>query len=552
MISKWFKPQDKRFNLIALGLLLIAGWIIYANCIGNEMFWDDDDFILKNRYIKDVSFWPLWFKENMVAGNYFVSNYWRPALLAVFTLEWHWFKDWVYGWHFISVMGHICAGMLVYTLFCQLFNQRLWAFIIALIFIVHPAHNEAVVYVNSFGDSLATLCVLFSLIAYARFRQQGQHPLLSRSYYVSLLMFPIAVMSKETGFILCALLPFMDFVLLQKDASWFKRGLKVLHTTWPLIGMAIIYVILRATVLNFSNSFNFYNETNEFTSNIFLRILTFFKAVTQYAGFLFMPYELRVERQMPWAKSLFEIDVLWGGLLVGVLLWSFFKNFKTRPWITFGIGWFFIAIIPASNVLVPINAVLYEHFLYAPMIGLVSVVVGLWFNLNWPPVMQKIGLGLLIAYLIFFAIIGIRRNADWHTAIGFYEKLVAYSPSYRVINNLGMEYADKGIHDKALIWYTKAIEMQPNNPVAYHNIAGTYRDTGHIDKALVNFKKAIELNPEFIFSYRSLAELYWRVKDYPQSYKYLYAVHQFDPNDANVTSALKTLDALLKGSAQSL
>ena len=95
------------------------------------------------------------------------------------------------------------------------------------------------------------------------------------------------------------------------------------------------------------------------------------------------------------------------------------------------------------------------------------------------------------------------RNLDWRTSIGFYEQLVSYRPDdYRVINNLGMEYANKGITDKAMANYLKAIALDPDNPVAYHNIAGTYRDTGHIELALENFHKALELNPNFIFSYR--------------------------------------------------
>ena len=98
--------------------------------------------------------------------------------------------------------------------------------------------------------------------------------------------------------------------------------------------------------------------------------------------------------------------------------------------------------------------------------------------------------------MIIFCAINIHRNLDWRTSIGFYEQLVTYRPDdYRVINNLGMEYANKGIHDKALATYLKAIALDPKNPVAYHNIAGTYRDTGHIDLALENFQKPLSLIP---------------------------------------------------------
>ena len=547
MLKNLLNPSKKIFNLTAIVILLLAGWVIYANCLGNEMFWDDDDFILKNRYIKDFSFWPLWFKENLVAGSYFVSNYWRPTLLAVFTTEWHFFKENVYGWHAVSVWWHLIDGILVYWLFARLFDNRLLSLIIALIFIIHPVHNEAVVYVNSLGDSLATFFVLLSLIAYAHFRASKKPALLSRSYYASLLLFPLAVTSKETGFVLCGLLPLMDFLLFQQSSSIKQRLIKTATVVWPLLLMAVYYVYLRGTILNFSNSFNFYNESNEFTTNIFLRLMTFFKAMTQYTGFLFIPYELRVERQMPFAHSLLEPDVLFGGLLVSLLVWGFFRNWSKKPWISFGIGWFFIAIAPASNVLVPINALIYEHFLYVPMIGITSLVVG-WLatQASSLPSIKKVLWFVLGAYVIFFSVMGIKRNLDWRTAIIFYEKLSYYSPSYRVINNLGMEYADKGIHDKAEEWYLKAIAMDPKNPVAYHNIGGTYRDTGRMEQSIESFKKAIELNPNFIFSYRSLAEIYWRLGQYEEAYRYLSAVTNYDPNDKNAAMAMAELTRILK------
>ena len=72
---------------------------------------------------------------------------------------------------------------------------------------------------------------------------------------------------------------------------------------------------MRGTVLNFSNSFNFYNENNAFTTHPSIRLMTFFKVMVQYTGFLFFPYQLRVEREFAWAQSLLEWDVIAGGVL---------------------------------------------------------------------------------------------------------------------------------------------------------------------------------------------------------------------------------------------
>ncbi len=503
------------------------------------MFWDDDDFILKNRYIKGFQFWPLWFSQNLVAGSYFVSNYWRPFLLFLFTIEWHLWKDWVYGWHAVSVLAHSGCGIMLYFLMNRLFDRRALALVIALLFVAHPCHNEAVVYVNSIGASLATLFVLTSLLCFTRFAQSQTPAPKSALFYLSILLYPLALLCKETGFVLVALIVTVDILLIQKHSSFWHRLGTSLKRTWVFIALAIAYVIARGTVLNFSNSFNFYNENNEFTTNIGLRLLTFFKAMTQYSGFLFFPYELRVERQMPWAHSLLEWDVLWGGLITATMVFCVFRFWRSRPWLSFGCVWFFMAIAPASNVLVPINATLYEHFLYCPMIGIMLIVtfgVSAFFAQKQ---MIQTAVKMLLIVLLIFAFINVRRNGDWRTAIGFYEKPVVYSPNYRVINTLGTEYADKGIQDKAQFWYRKAIAMDPNNAVAYHNLGGTLRDTGHIPEALAAFQTAIQLDHKFIFSYRALADLYWRLGQWDNCRRALEIIAQLDPSDENIRSALQ-------------
>ncbi len=527
-------------------LIALAAIIAYHNCLPNEMFWDDDDFILKNRYIRDWHYFPQFFSENLVAGSYLVSNYWRPMLLTIFTTAWHLWQTWAPGWHSLNVVFHALDGILIYFLFTRLFNGRILATIVALIFVTHPVHNEAVVYVNSLGDPLATFFVLSSLLLFTRFRQSAKPAFASRNFYFALLCYPLALISKETGFVLCALLPTMDLLLLQKGPAFWARAKKTLSAAWPFFALALTYVVLRGTVLNFSNSFNFYNENNEFTSNIFLRLMTFFKAMTQYAGFLFFPYELRVERQMPWAHSLFEWDVLLGGAAAALMVFAIFKCWRSRPLLSFGFAWFFLAIAPASNVLVPINALIYEHFLYMPMIGIVLVVADTALRSVEKKNLQKPALVACALVLAVFCSINIRRNLDWRTAIGFYEQLVKFSPSYRVINNLGMEYADKGINDKAEIWYAKAIEMDPRNAVAYHNIGGTYRDTGRLELAEKSFKKAIELQPNFIFSYRSLADLYYRMGRLEEARQYLDVVVRYDPADENARQSLLAVDAMLR------
>ena len=165
----WNKFINNKY--LPLLIIVLVGLIAYHNCLTNEMFWDDDDFILKNRYIKNWKYFPNFFSENIVAGGYLLSNYWRPVLLTVFSFAWHAWGPWEPGWHLVSIFFHCLDAVLIFFLLNRLFANRLLSFIIAALFVAHPVHNEAVVYPNSLGDSLATFFVLSSLLLFTRFRQ---------------------------------------------------------------------------------------------------------------------------------------------------------------------------------------------------------------------------------------------------------------------------------------------------------------------------------------------------------------------------------------------
>jgi len=509
-------------NRGAVLLLILLGILIYAPSLHNEMFWDDDDFILKNRYIRDWANFPKFFSENLVAGSFLNSNYWRPMLLTIFSIEWHLWKEWTPGWHMVNTAFHVADASLLFFILLTLFRNRVLALCTAIIFLTHPIQVESVVYVNSLGDSLSVFFMFASLLLYLRYRLSDTSAVFCRSYYFSIFLFPLALLSKESGVLLPAFIAISDFILLNPKKTFLQRAGIILRALWPFIVIALTYIALRATTLNFLNSFNFYNEETEFTSHYHLRLLNFFHVLQIYTGLLIIPYDLRVERIIEIPRTLFEPAVAFGGAVFAGLIALAAVNWKKRPIVTFGILWFFAGLILTSNLFVAINALVYEHFLYVPMIGITLIAV--WLIQGYAE-KNNLKRQVLTAFMILIALycaFSIKRVYEWRTAIGFYENLIKHSPkSYRVINNLGMEYADKGIQDKAEATYEKALALDPTNPVGYHNIAGTYRDTGRVEQAIEMFKKAVELDPQFIFSYKSLAQIYYERKDYPATRRML-------------------------------
>ena len=74
-------------------------------------------------------------------------------------------------------------------------------------------------------------------------------------------------------------------------------------------------------------------------------------------------------------------------------------------------------------------------------------------------------------------------------------------------NNLGIEECQKRNYDKAISYFNKAIESDPNNAVVYHNRGlayfkiASYFNTEPFYKAISDFSKAIELEPNYVDAY---------------------------------------------------
>src|SRR3989339_2071698 len=101
-------------------VLFMVGVAAYANTAKNGLFWDDDEFIIKNAYIRSFRYLPQWFSQPLTAGAGVNSNYYRPLLTASFTIDYHLWSLWPAGYHIENMLWHMTAGILIF-LFLQRF-----------------------------------------------------------------------------------------------------------------------------------------------------------------------------------------------------------------------------------------------------------------------------------------------------------------------------------------------------------------------------------------------------------------------------------------------
>ena len=536
-MEKVFQKLKKHISLVVAIVFIVLGFALYANTFRVPIFWDDEDNITNNQYIKNWDYFPRFFSENLIAGAGLVSNYWRPMLLVIFSTGWHIWGDWPGGYHFINISLHIANAILLFLILTYLFKHRGLAFLTSSVFLVHPLQTEAITPATGTADPLWVLFAFLGIFFYLKFRISNKLSFQSGYYFLSLAMYVLALMSKEIAIIIPALIFISDFFFkpTEEEMSFKERLKKIIKIIWPFLVLAGFYILLRATVLNFQNTFNFYNqESNAFASHFYIRFFTFFRVLIVYLGLFFWPHNLHMERSVEIATSFFSLDVILGGLLFAGLLILAFTQFKRLPILSFGILWFFIGLAPTSNILVPINNTLYEHWLYLPLIGIFLILFWLGIVITREFRYQKIFLIIPIIFLVFLGYVTINRNHEWRDPITFYKQILKYTPnSYRVINNLGKTYAEAGDYQKAEIMYKKAINLDPAGPTAYHNLANIYNASQKEDLAEQYFRLAIKADPNFVYSYNALANMYLKNQKYREARQIFEDYLEYDKTKTN-------------------
>ena len=102
-----------------------------------------------------------------------------------------------------------------------------------------------------------------------------------------------------------------------------------------------------------------------------------------------------------------------------------------------------------------------------------------------------------------------------------------------IYNERGVTYSESEQYQKAISYFAKAIELNPNLAMAYYNRGTTYYDLGQYPKAISDFTRAIELNPEFALAYSNRGVAYAKLGEYQKAIDDCSKAIEIDPKLAN-------------------
>ncbi len=481
--------EHKRLFVTVI-LIAILGFAVYGNSLKGEFLWDDIYLVKDNASIKDFSSIPTIFAKDewrFIAERKF--NLYRPLQTLTYMVDYSLWKLNVMGYHLTNILLHILTALAVFWLVNILFDDRLLSLITGTLFVVHPVHTESVTYISGRADPLAAVFMLLCFILYIKHICSNN----TKIYILALLTYALALLSRENSLVLPVLLLLYHYA--------FKKKIKAKEFL-PISGLAFIYILLRIAVLGYSPS------DIMCATSVFQRIPGFFAAITNYVKLLFLPFGLHME----YGNKLFGIAdpraVLGIVILPSLLLYAFRKRNKNGL-IFFSISWFFIALLPQSN-LFPINAYMAEHWLYLPSIGFFLILAKGLSSIYKAKNLRIFAIVLIIGIVTFYSYLTIRQNTYWKEPITLYERTLRYAPaSVRATNNLGLRYYEMGKRVEAITLYKKTIETDPNYTNAHYNLGNVYYDIGRNEKAIASYKKAIEINPTYARAYNNLGVVYY-------------------------------------------
>ncbi len=433
---------------MAPALVLAAMALSYLNSLSGSFQFDDFNIIVDNARVHSLG---AWLHD---PGSI------RPLLKLSYAMNWTAGSS-PWGFHLVNLAIHGANGLLAFTLLKRFSPDNEGAPRAALaatmIFLLHPAQTEAVTYICGRSTSLMAMFYLGSLVAYLRGRDTGSRPW----NLLSVLLFLLACLSKETALTL----PLALLLWERAAGPWngLKQSLRMTSAHWILFCIVcILLAILPVQRTLLAASFS--------TRSVPLNLLNQIPAQAHLLRTWCWPAHLNIDPFLPVATRLTWAIAGEAALLLSLLGLGLF-SLRSRPWLGFGLLWFFLHLIP-TNSFIPRFDLVNERQLYLPSLGLVFALVGavragvLRFGID--------GKWATASFLVLILPLAWRtavRNDDYRNEAALWRSSVDQAPKNpRAHNNLGYAYLLQGDQTQAQQAFETALALDPGYSKARANL----------------------------------------------------------------------------------
>ena len=497
--------MNKNIRLILFSLITVLPVLIYLNSLGNTFVYDDYLTITNNHFIRERRYLSAFFSQKYFA----ISNEltYRPVVTLSYFVDYAIWQLQPWGYHLTNLVIHTLNVYLVYFAVYHLFKNRITAFISCLLFSIHPIFSEAINAVSYREDLLSASFLLVAFILFIKYNESTNRRYFITWYALSLLTYLLAMLSKETAFVL-------PFLILSYDLIFQKNHIVNLHNrTRRLAANYTGYVVIGGFYL-FLRFYLFHNPGESVRypgSSVFVNFIMMTKVLGYYVKLLFIPAPLNADYIVPLTFSPADAAFIISIILLIITAILLVKKCRLSSIWTFSTIWFFVTLLPVLNI-IPINNIMAERYLYIPGIGFTMLFGSiLTHRISKYRIYKSFRLAPIAVVCLLFTWCTVSRNRIWLNEFTFSTETIRRSPaSFRVYNDLGYFYYHNGLNDAAIQAFKDSIRVRHNQPKAHCNLGAAYALKGLNDAAIEELKVAINLRNQYPEAHNNLGILYKR------------------------------------------
>jgi tetratricopeptide (TPR) repeat protein len=215
-------------------------------------------------------------------------------------------------------------------------------------------------------------------------------------------------------------------------------------------------------------------------------------------------------------------------VVIVILITSLPFIFRRSRGASFGVAFFFLALLPVSNI-VPLRALMAERFLYLPSIGfciLISILLEKVSRMEHSVIklsFRKFAIITASLLILLYSVRKMMRNEDWKSQIAVTNSILKIDPLNQwALTTLGVAYSDRGQYEMAIKPLIKAIILSKDYFAPRSVLGFCYVELGRYDEAIRILTDALKIKPDNLEALSSLGVAYAQTKRYPE------AIEQFE------------------------
>lgn len=497
-LKSYFVPLT---TVKAIHWIIILGILVYCNSLFNGFVGDDNAQIITNPAVHSISNFFMLFRgstQYLATTQQFIGLYYKPLLSISYSAIYTLFGANPFFFHLFQLSLHISNSILIF-LILKKFLRISTAFVLSLLFLLHPINNEAIVYIANLQD---VLFPFFGLLALKFLIEKKSVILIGIMLFLSLL-------SKESGII------FFFILIVYYVLYAVKSKRKNLFFVITLLIIFVVYLYLRIVIGNIGlQTKSLYMSDN---ATFIQRLYTIPSLILYYFRTAFFP--VTIVFGWYWVVSTptftnFGFPLLLVILLGIVLLLPLYFLHKRKEKYKAYLFFLFIVVISLgiSMQIVPLDFTVADRWFYIPLFGLLGL-FGIWFDVYCKHFLQnnllkKYLLIVVIMILIFFMYKDFTRNTVWVSNIILCGHDLQSNPqSYLLQYCYANELFIRKNYKPAILHAKEAVKLYPDYFLAWDTVGESYYALGDTHDAQTAFEKTLSLN-DYGYGSQELALVY--------------------------------------------